>query len=308
MSAGSTLGIAADQVKPVTGAPGSSALADGDVPVLDPPRKSSSGALVPVTPQSAPPWWHASVRRTPPAPNEPELPDVLKAGDQLTKLRLQIDHIHRNLPSDIWLGGHNEVGDVFAMADSLRASIIASLSGLKLRLDAAAAGAEAATSPRSRAEFERITLELRGMDAERPALEKRAREQHAALKTGIDARTKAEEARALAEKQRVDTIIALSPEERERITNRIEQARSQQYGFARHAHGSPGWASNANHQVLPTDTILTVLARMGSVDFNAMFPQSPHLMHDGWERITSLPELERALDKVLGHDPTKRRE
>ena len=323
MSSPSALGISTDLVQPVATSPVAiyvPAQHQDDIPELAPVPRSASQALVAVEQRPASPWWKFwDSRPAGPKPtDEPYWPDATRAAAALLGLRNQLNYIHANLTNDTWLGGYRQAGDPFMPADALRASVVASLAGLKHRLDeGAAAGAAAALSGHSRAEFLRITTELRAMDAERRPLEKTAADRHAQLKEAAerlakeqaDAADRLANERAAAERatrEKTAELQALTPDERDRLMTRIDQVRALGFAFARYAHTSPEWKQDADHDAFPTNMVLPQLTLRGSVDFNALWPNTNYLKFEGWKRITSRAELEDVLDSVLGRDPAKR--
>ncbi|MEZ0314815.1 MAG: hypothetical protein ACAI38_23845, partial [Myxococcota bacterium] len=303
--------------------PGASPRPADDIPELEPLPESASRALAPVNAQQTAPWWKvwSSNAATPKATDEPYWPDVLRACGQLNSLRNQLTYVHANLNNAAWLVTLPQASDVFTAPDVLRASLVASLSGRKHRLDvAAASGATATTFGHSRREFTRIVVELRAMDAERRPLEKTASERHASIKAAADksareaeeaAHKSAREAEELAHAatRKLEEIRGLSPDERDKLVERIEAVSALGFGFARCCHTAPGWKENADHEALPANMVIPTLGLRGAVDFNARFPNNTvYLQFGGWKRLTSRAELEDVLDTILGRGPDRSRE
>ncbi len=152
-----------------------------EIPALAPLAQSTGTAVV-VTDAVKPRFGMAWLARTPKVPPDPHMAEANGVHSQSTKLHEALASVHRALPYDasILQLAPQRWEQIFTSYDASRASAIALLSGLKVRLDAAAqTGATAALTTRSRARFEEAANNIRAADAECASLRGSAQARHA---------------------------------------------------------------------------------------------------------------------------------
>ncbi len=273
------------------------------VPGLDPlPQTSTTTAVVVAEPPPRRGFWSSLFTPTPSHPKDPNIDEANRAVAQSERLRWTLSRVHELLPNNarILEQAPHQWEQLFTQYDAARASTIAMLSGLKTRLDtAAAAGATAALSAPSRARFEAAAINVRSADAECASLRSAAQLRHA---EALEESERAAQAAAVIEQKRAtfrEDLKHINGARRASIEERLEKLSKAGYGFAFYAFDDPARPGTAEVTILAPMAVIPTLADKQRVVFNKV-DQFWRIAHEGSRVISSGAELEDIVDEYMG--------